>query len=132
MDKQETRRVNPVAQIAFLAVAILVVFEALVIGGVLELKAQTVAKYAPWAHEPFLRLVGEHPDSAPRRVAAKQPRETEPADLTVTGLAPSAMPVPMETNDAASATNVVLEPTVPVSMPTNPPPAKREEIVPVG
>ena len=123
MDKRETRRVNPVAQIAFFAVAILVVFEALVIGGVLELKAQTVAKYAPWAHEPFLRLVGEHPDS---------PRFREPKPVESPVAAPSVMPAPVETNTAAAVTNVVLEPIVPVSEPTNPPPAKREEVVPVG
>lgn len=127
MDKRETRRVNPIAQIAFFAVAILLVFEALVIGGVLELKAQTVAKYAPWAHEPFLRLVGEHPDSA-------RFREPKPVESTTAELPPLAMPMPMETNAAAAAatTNVVLEPTVPLSLPTNPPPANPEEIVPVG
>ncbi len=126
MDKRETRRVNPIAQITFFAVAILVVFEALVIGGVLELKAQTVTKYAPWAREPFQRLVGGHPELAPRR-------EPEPVESTVAGIAGFAvLPVPEETNDTALTTNVVLEPTVPVSMPTNSPPAKLEEIVPVG
>lgn len=124
MDKRETRRVNPIAQIAFFAVAILVVFEALVIGGVLELKAQTVAKHAPWAYEPFLRVVGEHPDSA-------WFREPQTVESPAEGFSLSALP--METNAPESAaTNLVIEPTTPVSVSTNPPPSKREEIVPVG
>ena len=55
MNKQEQRRVNPVSKFTFVAVVILVIFELLVIFGALELKAQTVAKYAHWAYEPDVR-----------------------------------------------------------------------------
>ena len=144
MPKLETRRINPIAHFASLAVVLLVVFEGFVIFGALELDAQTVAKYAPWAYEPFLRLVGEHPESAPRLARVERTREPEPVESTVagvTGLEPAAIPVPMETNDTVLATNLVLEPIVPpevdpdpvpVAAPTNSPPAKQEEIIPVG
>ena len=65
------------AQIAGIAVLILIFFEALVIGGVFELQAPAVAKYAPWAYEPFLRIVGEHPESAPRLAVVE---EASPAE----------------------------------------------------
>ena len=144
MGKQETRRINPIAHIAMVAVVILVVFEVLVIVGALELKAQTVAKYAPWAYEPFLRLVGEHPESAPRWVSVEEPEESEAIESTivgVTGLDPSAIPVLIETNELVLSTNLVLEATVPlevepepipVAAPTNAPAAEPEEVVPVG
>lgn len=109
MAKLETRRVNPIAHVTFVAVAILIFFEVLIVFGVFELRSQTVAKYAPWAYEPFLRLVGEHPESAPRWASIDKPKETE--------MAP---------------TNAVPEPIVPVVVPTNAPAAKLEEIVPVG
>jgi len=144
MDKQETRRINPIAHITAAAVVVLVVFEFLIIFGVFELKAQTVAKYAPWAYEPFLRLVGEHPESAPRWAAVEEPEEKKAVDMTVvgvTGLEPSAIPVLIETNEAVLATNLILEATVPmevepepvpVAAPTNRPAGKPQEIVPVG
>ncbi len=112
MAKLETRRVNPIAHITFAGVVVLIVFEALVIFGVFELQAQTVAKYAPWVYEPFLRLVGEHPDSVPRQAAVEEVNESEPTVLP-------------EANATGS------EPT-PVVAPTNAPVAEPEEIVPVG
>ena len=132
MDKLETRRTNPVAHFALLAVAILVVFETLVICGAFELKAQTVEKYAPWAYEPFLRLVGEHPESAPRWVAVERPRKAKPAETAVAGLASSALPLPVETNLVLEATVPLEAEPDPVAAPTNPPPANRDEIIPVG
>lgn len=63
MSKKESRRIVPVSAVAIAVFAVLVIFEALVIGGVFEVKAATVARIAPWAYEPFLRLVGEHPGS---------------------------------------------------------------------
>jgi len=144
MDKQETRRINPIAHITVAAVVVLIVFEFLIIFGVFELKAQTVAKYAPWAYEPFLKLVGEHPESAPRWASVEEPEEKETVEMTVvgvTGLEPSAIPVLIETNEAVLATNLILEATVPleveaepvpVAAPTNRPADKPQEIVPVG
>ena len=123
---------------------LLVVFEFLVIFGALELKAQTVAKYAPWAYEPFLRLVGEHPESAPRWASIEETEEKESVEATVagvTGLEPSAIPILIETDDAMLATNLILEATVPlevepeptpVAIPTNRPAYESQENIPVG
>ena len=63
MKNKESRRIVPVSAFVLVLLVILVVCEALVIGGSLEVKASSIAKVAPWAYEPFLRLVGEHPDS---------------------------------------------------------------------
>ncbi len=144
MDKRETRRLNPVAHITLAAVVVLVVFEALVIFGALELRAQTVAKYAPWAYEPFLKLVGEHPESTPHWATIEEPEEDKGVESTVasvTGLEPSAIPVLIETNESVLFTNLILEATVPlevepdpipVAAPTNAPEGGLQEIVPVG
>lgn len=144
MAKLETRRINPIAHITLVAVIILIIFEALVMGGVLELKTQTVAKYAPWAYEPFLKLVGEHPDSAARWATVEEVDESDPVVLpeaNVTGLEPSAIPVLISTNETIITTNVLLKASVPletetepipVVVPTNAPNLDPEEIVPVG
>ena len=144
MGKQETRRINPIAHITLVLVLLLIVFEALVIFGVFELKAQTVAKHAPWAYEPFLKLVGEHPESAPRWASVEEPEEKQAVKATmvgVTGLEPSAIPVLVETNEATLATNLILEATVPletepeptpVAAPTDAPVDESQEIDPVG
>jgi hypothetical protein len=144
MAKLETRRVNPLAHITLVAVIILIIFEVLVMGGVLELKSQAVAKYAPWAYEPFLKLAGEHPDSAPRWAVVEEVDESDPVvlpEVNVTGLEPSAIPLLVSTNEASIASHVVLEASVPleteaepipVVAPTNAPAAEPEEIVPVG
>ncbi|MCK5676762.1 MAG: hypothetical protein KAH99_07075, partial [Verrucomicrobia bacterium] len=125
-------------------VLLLIVFEVLVIFGVFELKAQTVAKHAPWAYESFLKLVGEHPGSAPRWASVEEPEEKEAVKATmagVTGLEPSAIPVLVETNEAVLSTNLILEATVPLETdpepipivaPTEVPADELEESVPVG
>ena len=132
MGKKEKCRINPIAHVTSVAVILLVVFEFLVIFGALELKAQTVAKYAPWAYEPFLRLVGEHPESAPRWASIEETEEKESVEATVagvTGLEPSAIPVLIEPDDAVLATNLILEATVPLEVE---PADKSQEIIPVG
>ena len=63
MSKKVSRRTVPLSAVAIVAFVTLVGFEVLVIGGAFGVKASTVARIAPWAYEPFLRLVGEHPDS---------------------------------------------------------------------
>ncbi|MEN8254217.1 MAG: hypothetical protein ABFR33_01995 [Verrucomicrobiota bacterium] len=140
MDRKETRRINPIAHITLVLVLLLIVFEGLVILGALELKAQTVAKHAPWAYEPFLKLVGEHPESAPRWASVEEPEENEALEATmvgVTGLEPSAIPVLVETNEAVPATNMIIEATVPLEVESEPVPVAAptnapQEIVPVG
>lgn len=144
MDKLDTRRVNPISHFATLAVLLLIIFEVSIICGALELKAQTIAKYAPWAYEPFLKLVGEHPESAPRWATVDEPEESESSESvvsSVTGMEASTIPVLMGSNGIAMASNVVLEATVPLEItpepipvtgPTNAPKTDAEAIVPVG
>ena len=144
MEKQETRRRNPIGHITLVLVVLLIGFEILVISGMFELKAQTVAKYAPWAYEPFLRLVGEHPESTPRWISVEETDVAESVELDVaniTGLEPSAIPMLIETNEAVLATNLILEATVPVEVEpeplpdaalTNSPSAELKEVEPVG
>jgi hypothetical protein len=120
MAKLETRRINPIAHVTLVAVIVVIVFEVLVIFGVFELKAQTVAKYAPWAYEPFLQLVGEHPESAPRWATVEEPKETKQEPLAVPLLVP--------TNETSAVTNAVPEPVAPTPAPA----AQPKAIVPVG
>ena len=142
MDKQAARRVNPIAHFTLVAVLILLVFEGLIIFGALELRSRTVAKYAPWAYEPFLRLVGEHPESAPRWAVVEESKGDKAVEATVTGVAglePSAIPVLIETDEAMLATNVILEATVPLEVEPEPVPVapikpaeESQKVIPVG
>ena len=144
MAKLETHRINPIAHITLVAVIILIIFEVLVMGGVLELKSQAVAKYAPWAYEPFLKLVGEHPDSASRWATVEEADESDPiilSEVNAKGLEASAIPVLVSTNEMVLEANILLEASVPletetepipVDVPTNAPVADPEEIIPVG
>lgn len=142
MDKRDARRIKPIANVTLVLVVILVVFELLIIFGAMGLKARTVAKYAPWAYEPFLRLVGEHPESAPRLAAEEEAdgdNTSESSVAVVAGLQPSAIPVLTETDTILPGTNVAIvaeEPDAPETEPadvsTNNPPAKKEAIAPVG
>jgi hypothetical protein len=110
---------------------------------VLELRARLVAKYAPWAYEPFLRLVGEHPDSAPRWAAVEETEEpgTESPVAGVMGFEPSVIPVLMDSNantqavrapPAATNAPAAAPEADPAAAPTNAPAEKPQEAVPVG
>ena len=140
MSKLESRRTNPIAHITLIAVLMLLVFQFFSMVGVLELKAGTVAKYAPWAYEPFLRLVGEHPESAPRWASVEEVEAPPPASpdiVELTGLDSSLIPVLIETNTAALSTNTILEATIPRDVETDPastnrPIEKQLEVAPVG
>ena len=70
MKIKESRRIVPISMVTLVALGVLFVFEMMVMLGAVNLKASFVAKVAPWAYEPFLRLVGEHPDSYSRRNSA--------------------------------------------------------------
>jgi hypothetical protein len=144
MNQRETRRINPVAHVATCAVAVLIALECLMIFGVLELEARTVARYAPWAYESFLKLVGEHPESMPRWVSIEEPEDKEAGESAVAeaaGIELSAIPLLIDTNEAAGVTNPAPDealPTelVPATSPSTSPAAPREveptEIEPVG
>lgn len=140
MSKNESHRVNPVGHVALIAVLILLGFQLLAILGAVELKSGTVAKVAPWAYEPFLRLVGEHPDSKPRWASveeADQPATSSTDVVALTGLESSAIPLLIETNAAAQSANTILEATTPLdveegSATTNIPAEKLLDVPPVG
>jgi hypothetical protein len=145
MSNKESRRIVPVSAFAIAAFAVLVVFEVLVIGGVLELKASTVARIAPWAYEPFLRLVGEHPESAMLRETNRSREETRTNKASgissVAGFNPDALTLEL---DAEAATGEPSEPEQalsteqqPVTNPdepkqTNQIPDRPKAVVPVG
>ena len=63
MNQRISRRIVPIALFVKVLFGVLILIEALLISGVSQLRASTVARVAPWATEPFLKLVGEHPDS---------------------------------------------------------------------
>jgi len=138
MAERETRRINPIAHITLVLVVAVLLLQAFVIFGGLELRAQTVQKYAPWAHEAFLKMVGEHPGFKPNWIEEEKPTVQESSVSDLAGLVPAAIPQLMETNGViTSSTNQLLVPTVPleaeeapVLAPTNSPMA--EEVVPVG
>ncbi len=109
-------------------------FEALVISGAVETKASTIAKVAPWAYEPFLKLVGEHPDSYRKRGDVDSRRDTQPeasAIDMVTGL--SAESLLVETNvvpDIQESMDTTNTPAEPSATPLSDP--EPEKVVPVG
>jgi hypothetical protein len=112
MAKRQKRRINLAAQIAGIAVFLLILFEGLVIGGIFELQAPAVAKFAPWAFEPFLRIVGEHPESAPRVAMVEEINPTESASKTalgLTGFSPESIPILTENSEILSNTNNSIE-----------------------
>ncbi len=124
----ESRRIVPVSVIATSLVVCLVGLEVLVISGALELKGATVARIAPWAYEPFLKLVGEHPAS---QVNAKR------NEASASSAPLSAMEVVASFNaDALLAeTNEVQEVEAAKPDPEPEEPAQEEppkEVVPVG
>ena len=147
MDRREQKRRVPLARLAAIVVALLVAAEALVIAGVLEMRAGTVAKHAPWAFEPFLRLVGEHPESMPRRAAAVEEGGADPAGsdsaiARIAGFRPDEIPVQLGTNllpateamDPAGPTEPAGEAPATNAPATgsNAPAEKAEAVVPVG
>ena len=135
MSELETRRIVPMAYVATTGVVILVVFELLIILGAFELKPATVANVAPWAYEPFLKLIGEHPDSK-----SKEPEEVAATNkvVTVAGFSPEELSVTLDP-EVTLPEPVIIEPTVPLEgesmvVPVIVPATvvDPEEVVPVG
>ncbi|VGO22980.1 hypothetical protein [Pontiella sulfatireligans] len=98
----------PAAYVATALVVALFIFEAAVIGGIVELKASTVGRFAPWAYEPYLKLVGEHPDSLPRQ--APQERDEPEPESTMSGL-PGLEGGALGGLSATNAAPIVIEPS---------------------
>ena len=145
MSKKESRRRVAVSTIAMAAIALLVVFEVLVIGGGFGIKAATVARIAPWAYEPFLWLVGEHPESKGLKESVGNQKEdgagASSGMASVAGFNPDELIIDLdaqieEGGDVAPEAVLPdgnLSNTVPVgSSSTNPIPDRSGDAVPVG
>lgn len=145
MKDLETRRIVPMSVLAIVVFIVLGVFELLIIGGVLELNAATVKRVAPWAYEPFLKLVGEHPDLNMEAAAPQEEGKGRSGEISaigsVAGFGTEEISVGVDTN-FTKPVDVPLEPVTvpsesteevaPVGPSTNPPQVKPEDVVPVG
>jgi len=143
MRKKESRRRVPVSAMAIIVFAVLVVLEMLLLAGALEIRSSTVARIAPWAYEPFLKLVGEHPESDTMKESAFD-RTAGGADMpsgmaAVAGFNPEGLIIDLDTQAEESEDP---ETVVPAENPsnavpadaaiTNPVPAPSGNVVPVG
>lgn len=132
MTDVEQRRVVPVSMVMTTLFSILGVLQISVIAGGLEVKSATVQKVAPWAYEPFLKLVGEHPDQL--RYKVKQSEEDAESSnsgiTTIAGFAPGELGIELENAIDLPGTNILLEPSVPVPEPEEKP--EPDSDIPVG
>lgn len=134
MDKVEYRRVAPTGWMAVIGIGLLVGFELLIMGGALELRSSTVAKYTPWAYEPFLKLVGEHPDSA---IVTEESLTDEPAKdesfsgiAGVAGISSEEINLDLNLDVSEDPETIITEPGEELTDPA--PDDEPKEVVPVG
>lgn len=151
------KRVVRITAVASLIFAALLIFELFVICGGLDVKASVIRKHAPWAYEPFLKLVGEHPDQF--SLWGISSRDTEAVDVetpdpmtTIAGINPDQLSVTLEAVEGTNTvvegvsavvegTNTVVEPSgpdatppvlVPVISPTDESDDSTDDEIPVG
>ncbi len=134
MKNRESRRIVPASMIAIAVFTLLAVLEVSVICGVMQVNAAAIAKVAPWAYEPFLKLVGEHPDSYRQRgsteSSGEQAEEAASLDL-LAGL--GAEELLAETNAVQESTVTPVVEEEPAADPeTAEPEAPPKKVVPVG
>mgnify|MGYP001827728750 CR=1 FL=1 len=139
MKDQSARRIIPASVIATSAFTVLALVQVFFIVGGMEIKASAIKRIAPFAYEPFLKMVGEHPSSRPDKPLegeqkAVKPNSSSSAMATVAGFSPEELAVTIEDADTP-----ILEPSVPVEklapMKESIEPAKKEPVdkdVPVG
>jgi len=126
--KNEARRIVPAAYLATGVVGVLFVLELVVLSGALELNPATVADFAPWAYDPFLKLIGEHPS----QFTEAQSVSTNSV-VTVAGFDPETLSITLDAAEGITGTNVVIEPTVPLyEEELEDEPLDPEDVVPVG
>jgi len=117
----------------------------LVIAGALEIKSSTVARIAPWAYEPFLKLVGEHPESDTMKESVQD--RTAQGGAVPSGMAAVAgfnsedLTIDLDTQTEESE-DLAAESVEPAEAPsnavpagssvTNPPAAEPKKVIPVG
>lgn len=136
MNNVESRRIVPIARITAGLVVLLVLFEAIMLSGLYEVKASTVKKTAPWFYTTFLKWVGEHPSTRPVVVEqAVVPEEKGASAMaTVAGFKPEELDITIEDieNPSQETSAPVEEPgtVIPVSEPEEPAPV--DENIPVG
>lgn len=134
MTDVEQRRVVPVSMVMTVCFSIMAVLQVAVIAGGLELKSATVQKVAPWAYEPFLRLVGEHPDQLRYVVKEGEGGSTSTSSgiNTIAGFSPDELEINLENTTAMPSTNVLLEPSIPTVEPEPEEKPDPDSDIPVG
>jgi hypothetical protein len=105
------KRRNPMAHVATGLVGGVALFQLVVISGVIEVRGESIRRMAPRLYEPFLKLMGEHPDYRPAWSAMRQDRTEKVQSISFSGLIPTAMPtfLPESSNDVAEAESSVEE-----------------------
>jgi hypothetical protein len=130
MKSIETRRVTRTAYVASTIVGGVILFEVAMTCGIVDLNAEWVARYARWGYEPFLKLVGEHPDSRPEWVVPRAGAgENTNAMFFANGF--GGMALLPETNDVSSVDSVE-EPSVLPATEDAHPPVEPDDDIPVG
>ncbi|NNJ71103.1 MAG: hypothetical protein HKP10_07445 [Kiritimatiellales bacterium] len=130
------KRSIPVAAVASVVLLILGLVELFVIMGGLTLRTATVRQVVPWAYEPYLKLVGEHPDSL-SKWAVTEPQEknvkSKPASsiTSFAGFRPEQIPVTLENVEKRPAVVPQEKPSI-APAPTNKPSKPEQSDVPVG
>jgi hypothetical protein len=119
---------------------VMVAFELCIIFGALEMDAALVRTHAPRLYEPFLRLVGEHPDQFSKwGISRSADGPGDPESISsIAEFHPEQLAVTLE---GVEPTNAVVEPAEPVEdtpvlepmvAPKNEAEQPEEEALPVG
>lgn len=145
MKHSDSRRIVPSSAIATVLFVLLFIIELLVICGILEVRTSTIERIAPWAYKPFTKLTGEHLDSGVQNISDVEEEKDESGDISglgaVAGFGSDAVVVEVDTNAVVPEYAPLETETIPAAteqeeptdnQSTNPPPAKPEDVVPVG
>jgi len=114
MKQVEQRRIVPMSYLTIIFFMIFGILQVVVIAGVLEIKSSTVKRIAPWAYEPFLRFMGEHPDSRPRLDTGKKKKKKSSSGIAqVAGFTPDQLDISLDAATGMLQTNTVIDVTIP-------------------
>jgi hypothetical protein len=132
MKDVEQRRFVPISITVITCIALLGVLQLFVVTGGLEIKSSWVQQKMPWAYEPYLRLVGEHPDAIASRLEmdqATKEQESSSGIGAIAGFAPEDLGVSLDNTTEMPTNGVIVEPSSPVQDAPEEDPA---DAVPVG